>query len=111
LARLLPAPELISPALDDPFFGPNPPRLRWFSVETLAGDEYDQVDVEYNCQESSPRVRLWTRTTQISLPTNLYRAPNCHVFNWQVTLMKQLGTTPDGAPIGQPVSYSTFHGF
>ena len=90
LPRLLPGPELISPALGQRFFGLSQPIiLKWKPVKELAGDEYYQVTVMYNYDESNLYVNYATRDTQFTLPEELYKTPNCHVFNWSVSLMRQ----------------------
>lgn len=110
LPELLPAPQPISPDLGARFSGTSlPVVLRWTSAKSLASDEYYQVLVDYNYGESNPLVKFATRATSLTLPTRLYRTPNCHVFNWQVTLMKKTGVTPDGQSTGQPISYNSLY--
>jgi len=110
LPRLLPAPSLFSPAVGAEFRGSDQAvALRWSSVKILAADEYYEIDVDYNYEEANPLLHLTSRTTEIQLPPDLYQSPNCHVFNWQVTLMKQTGTTSDGKPTGVPLSYRSFY--
>jgi hypothetical protein len=110
LPRLLPEPELIGPPLGTRFTGLNQPiLLQWKPVKQLLKDEYYQVAVDYNDREGNPTVNLTTRQTQITLPERLYRMPNCNVFNWQVTLMRQTGVGEDGQPKGDPVSYSSLY--
>jgi hypothetical protein len=89
LPRLLPGPELLSPALGQRFFGLSQPIiLKWKPVKELAGDEYYQVTVMYNYDESNLYVNYATRDTQFTLPEELYKTPNCHIFNWSVSLMR-----------------------
>jgi hypothetical protein len=83
--------------------------LGWAPASFLAPDEYYQILVDYNYGESNPLVKFATRGTTITLPARLYSTPNCHVFNWQVTLMRKSGTTSDGQPIGEPVSYDSLY--
>jgi hypothetical protein len=110
LPRLLPAPSLIGPPMGAEFRGSDQAvALRWSSVKILAVDEYYEIDVDYNYEEANPLLRFTSRTTEIRLPPNLVQSPNCHVFNWQVTLMKQTGTTRDGKPTGVPLSYRSFY--
>lgn len=110
LERLLPAPELLGPPIGTVFKGPEESiLLRWSEVKPLADDEYYEVEVDYNYQEGNPTVHLSTRETQVLLPGDLYRMPNCRVFNWQVTLMRQTGMTPGGDPLGEPLSYRSFY--
>lgn len=110
LLRLLPAPQLINPELGARFSGTSQPIvLKWTSVKSLSPDEYYLVLVDYNFGESNPQVKFATRGTTLTLPTRLYSTPNCHVFNWQVTLMKKAGVTSDGQPTGQPISYNSLY--
>lgn len=110
LPQLLPAPELVSPALGGRFLGTaGPIVLRWQAVLELAGDEYYAVLVQYDYGESTYDVTLTTRQTQITLPERLYRTPNCGVFNWQVTLMRQTGVDAAGQPAGVPIGYNSLY--
>ncbi len=110
LPRLLPGPELVSPAIGTHFVGLDTPVvLKWKPVRPLAKDEYYQVWVDYNYVEANPSQILTTTETQVTLPENLYKTPNCEVFNWQVTLMRQTGTNPDGTPKGEALSYPSLY--
>lgn len=110
LPRLLPGPELVSPPLAARFQGVDQPIvLQWKPVKELASDEYYEVRVDYNYRENNPSVKFSTRQTEITLPETLYRTPNCHVFNWQVTLKRQTGVGDSGQPKGEPVSYSSLY--
>jgi hypothetical protein len=110
LLKLLPAPELISPTLGARFLGTAQPIvLRWQAVQELAQDEYYAVLVEYDYSETTNDVTLTTRQTQITLPETLYRTPNCGVFNWQVTLMRQTGVDEAGQPTGVPIGYNSLY--
>jgi MG2 domain len=110
LPRLLPGPELISPPLGTRFLGVSQPIvLQWKPVKELAQDEYYAVMVDYNYKEGNPAITLTTQQTQITLPETLYRTPNCHVFNWQVTLMRQTGIDADGQLRGEPISYKSLY--
>jgi hypothetical protein len=110
LPRLLPGPELVSPPLAARFQGLGAPIvLQWKPVKELAKDEYYEVVVDYNYREDNPAVKFTTRQTQVTLPETLYRTPNCHVFNWQVTLKRQTGVYDDGKPKGEPISYNSLY--
>lgn len=105
LPERLRAPELVSPPLGEQFYGPDASIvLQWEPVKELAEDEYYQVFVEYNIVEASPDTFYATRDTQFTLPETHYHLPNCFVFNWQVTLMRQTGVGEDGQPIGEEIS-------
>jgi hypothetical protein len=103
---LLPGPELLGPLLGARFYGTDQPLiLKWQPVKDLTPDEYYQASVDYNYGEGNPSVAFRTRQTQLALPESLYQTPNCGVFNWQVTLMRQTGTGNGGQPISYPSLY------
>lgn len=110
LLKLLPGPELTSPPLGTRFQGlAQPIVLQWSAVKSLASDEYYEVAVDYNDREGNPTVKFTTRETQLVLPEMLYSKPNCHVFNWQVTLMRQTGLNEKGQLVGDPISYNSLY--
>jgi hypothetical protein len=110
LPMLLPAPQLVSPPLGARFLGVDQPIvLQWKPMKELAQDEYYEVKVDYDYRETNTIVALTTRQTQITLPETLYRTPNCHVFNWQVTIKRQTGVDADGQLRGEPVSYTSLY--
>jgi hypothetical protein len=110
LPKLLPGPEQISPPLGARFQGLKQPIiLEWKSVKALAKDEYYEVSVDYNYDESNIGVKFATRQTQLTLPETLYDTPNCLVFNWQVTLKRQTGLDEQGQPIGEALSYHSLY--
>ena len=110
LPRLLPGPELVSPLLGARFQGLGQPIvLQWKPVKELAQVEYYEVDVDYNHVEANPMVRYTTRETHLALPEELYRTPNCQVFNWRVTLKRQTGVDDSGQLRGEPVSYYSLY--
>lgn len=109
LPRLLPAPELISPAMGTSYIGTDEPIvLEWAPLKELAEDEYYEVAVRYAYIEDTPTVRFQTRDTQLTLPDSLYQTPNCSYFNWQVTLKRELGTYQNGEVRGEELSYRSF---
>jgi hypothetical protein len=106
LLDLLPGPELFEPPLGALFYGTDQPIiLHWQPVKVLAPDEYYQVSVDYNYGEGNPSAAFRTGETHFALPERLYRTPNCGVFNWQVTLMRQTGTDRGD----QPLSYASLY--
>ncbi len=110
LPRLQPGPELLSPALGERVMGDSAPVvLRWKPLKELAAGEYYRVKVDYDYSESNTVVVYTTRETQLVLPASLYASPNCGVFNWQVTLMRQTGTDADGQPDGSPLSFPSLY--
>ena len=112
LARQWPAPELLGPPLGAIFLGQAQPIvLQWRPLKELAADEYYEVRVDYNYKEGNPSATFTTRETQLALPESLYQAPNCGVFNWQVTLMRQTGVDKAGQPQGEPISYNSLYSY
>ena len=110
LPKLLPMPQLITPTLGAHFDGNQEPIvLKWRSLKELAQDEYYRVDVQFNYDEASPLYTYATRQTQFTVPKKLYSIPNCHIFNWQVTLMRKTGEDKDGQPVGVALSYSSLY--
>jgi hypothetical protein len=110
LPRLLPTPELVSPALGTRYIGDvGPIVLTWKPVKDLAEDEYYRVKIDYDYAETNTLLYYATRQTAFFLPSELHAIPNCGVFNWQVTLMRQTGVGKDGQPIGEPLSYDSLH--
>ncbi len=110
LIALLPQPRLVSPELGAIFTGLEQPIvLQWEPVKELAADEYYQVTVDYDYEETNFLVKYSTRGTRFTLPEELYHLPNCSVFNWRITLMQQTGVDEDGNPVGQALSYDSLH--
>lgn len=110
LPNLLPMPVLITPTLGAKFVGTQKPiLLKWQALKELAQDEYYQVEVQFNYDEASPLFNYWTRETQFTVPAKLYSIPNCHIFNWQVTLMRKTGEDKDGKPVGVRISYASLY--
>jgi hypothetical protein len=110
LPDLLPPPEPTSPPLGARFVGTEQPVvLEWEPPKELAPDEYYQVAVDFDHFESKTRLEYSVRETSFTLPAELYSTPNCQVFNWQVTLMRQTGTSEDGQPTGEPLSFNSLY--
>ena len=106
LLDLIPAPKLLRPALGARFEGSGQGIvLEWKPVRELGKDEYYEVVLDYNYRESNYKLNYTTRSTNLSVPNELYAYPNCGVFNWQVTLKRQTGTSKDGSPLGEAVSF------
>lgn len=110
LEHLVPAPQLVGPPLGERFVGSaSKIILSWQPAQPLAADEYFQVRVDYNYGEGNPQRAFSTRASSFELPASLYANPNCGVFNWQVTVMRQTGTDESGAPEGEAVSYPSLY--
>lgn len=110
LRRLLPTPELVSPAMGTRYIGDQVPiMLAWKPIKDLAEGEYYRVKVDYDYAETNTSRYYATNGTEFRLPTDLFATPNCAVFNWQVTLMRQTGMDKDGQAVGEPLSYDSLH--
>lgn len=110
LLDYLPPVEIISPEIGVRFTGTAEPIvLEWKPARALADDEYYLVSIDFNYVETNSRRDYVTRETEFLLPEDLYRTPNCSVFNWQVTLMRQTGTTPAGPPEDVPISFNSLY--
>jgi hypothetical protein len=107
LPDLLPAPELRDPPLGAEFRGEIPITLAWDWVRPLEEDEVFVVNVDYNYGEANPQHTYTTRQVSLTLPTSLYRTPNCGVFNWQVSVVRE----DLGAPRGRAVSYDSLYSY
>jgi hypothetical protein len=109
LPDLLPGPDLAGPPLGARFTGTGQPiTLQWQPARTLTPDEYYQVAVDTNYGEANSLVAFRTRETEWTLPESLYRTPNCGVFNWQVTIMRQ---AEGAAGSDQPISHPSLYGY
>ena len=110
LLDLIPAPKLLHPTLGTRFEGSGQGIiLEWQPVRELGKDEYYEVMVDYNYRESNYKLNFTTRSTRILVPKDAYSYPNCGVFNWQVTLKRQSGTSKDGSPLGEAVSFPSLY--
>lgn len=110
LPDLIPPPEALAPEIGARFHGTdNPIILTWKPVRELAKDEYYQVSIDYNYSETNTTVTYATREPQFTMPASLYGRPNCGIFNWEVTMMRQTGQTADGQPEGVPISFSSLY--
>ena len=108
LPDMLPTPRQLSPALGTRYIGADEPIvLTWAPVKELAVDEYYRVKIDFDYKETNTSRYYATWETKFTLPEELYATPNCGVFNWQVTLMRQTGVGEDGQPFGEPISYDS----
>ncbi len=106
-AHLLPGPELVSPALAAQVVGDRQPViLQWKPLRELAADEFYQVSLDFNYGESNPAVYYSVRATQFTVPAKYYVTPNCHIFNWRVTLMRKTAVGEEA--LSHPSLYSYF---
>jgi hypothetical protein len=110
LLDLIPTLKLLRPALGARFEGLGQGIvLEWQPVRELGSGEYYEVIVDYNYRESNYKLNYTTRSTKFIVPKELYAYPNCGVFNWQVTLKRQTGTSKDGSPLGEALSFPSLY--
>lgn len=107
LPDLLPAPRLQGPGLGEAFVGEVPIVLAWDWLRPLAEDEVFLVSVDYNYVEANRLVTYLTRQSRLSLPASLLREPNCQVFNWRVSVVRD-----DGSPAPrEAVSHESLYAY
>lgn len=80
--------------------------LQWEAAGTLAEDEWYALSVRFLAGGVMQYSGTWTKETSWFVPPDLYtRAGQSErVFNWEVTVMKQTGTKPDGGREGVALS-------
>lgn len=104
---LLPAPKLIGPADGQEFAGPDSQIwLSWEPMGVLAEDEWYAVSLRYYASNVIHYAGTWTKETRWLVPRELYQKPDpAHPsYEWDVTLMRQTGTKPDGGREGVALS-------
>lgn len=108
LPDLLPGPRLVRPALGAGFVGETRPiTLAWEPLKDLGQNEVYLVTLSTNYDEGSPSHTYTTRTPTLDVPAELLHQPNCGVFNWDVRLMRIVGTVKDGTPQLEAESYAS----
>ena len=110
LEHLLPGPVLLSPELDHRFTGTSKPIiLTWQPLKDLEKEEYYEIAVDFDNNETTNTVLFFTRETKLTVPVELYSRPNCAVFNWSVVLKHRTGTDAIDRPTGYAVSYPSLY--
>jgi len=102
-----PAPALLIPANGQVFRGVDAIIvLNWASVGILAEDEWYVLSLRYEAQGAAQPPSVWTRTTSWRVPADLYPPSEVErrLLHWDVTVMRQTGTRPDGTPEGVAIS-------
>ncbi len=106
-----PAPKLLSPANEQRFFGdPNAQIwLTWEPVGVLGKDEWYSVSVRYFANGVVNYTGSWEKDARWMLPGTLFMKydPARPGFQWDVTVMKQTSTKPDGSREGVPTSQTS----
>ena len=99
-----PAPALLAPADGEVFRGADEViLLNWASVGILAEDEW--YVLRLRCPLAPPR-SVWTKATSWRVPAELYPPADAasHLFQWDVTVAREMGTAPDGTLEGIAIS-------
>jgi len=80
--------------------------LSWESAEALADDEWYGLSVRFLAGGIMQYSGTWTKETTWIVPRDLYtRAGQVErAFQWDVTIMKQTGSKPDGGREGVPLA-------
>lgn len=80
--------------------------LRWEPVGSLAEDEWYALSLRFRADGVVQYSGTWTKETSWIVPANLYtRAGQTErVFEWDVMVMKETGTRPDGGREGVALS-------
>jgi len=101
------APKLLSPDNGLEIHGSSAQvTLRWESVVSLAEGEWYALSLRFQAGGITQYSGTWTKETSYVVPEELYnKAGNTErVFQWDVTVMRQTGTKPDGGREGTAVS-------
>jgi len=106
-AESTPAPRLIGPEDEARFQGRNTEiLLSWEAVGSLNEDEWYGVSLRYWAENGVKYAGAWLKELRYRVPSELRGKPDPRQpgFQWDVTLMRQTGTKPDGGRDGIPVS-------
>ncbi len=110
------APMLLGPPDGKKFGGgvgmgltsePEVPLLNWMSERLLSEEEWYMVSVRYVAGAGSgQQVTELTRANGYLVPLEMHPPQDAlsHLFEWDVGLVKETGTLPDGAPKVEPIS-------
>ena len=103
VVALLPAPRLTGPDDGQKFTGPDTRIwLSWETEGTLAEDEWYAVSLRYYANEAVQYSGTWTKDTRWLVPRELYQKsdPAHPDYEWDVVVMQQTGTKPNGGREG-----------
>lgn len=101
------APRLLSPGNGLEIAGGDAQiTLRWELTGSLAEDEWYALSLRFRAAGVMQYSGTWTKETGWTVPQELYTkaGQSERVFEWDVTVMKQTGTTADGGRQGTAVS-------
>ena len=102
-----PAPALLSPADGQVFRGADEViALNWASVGILAEDEWYVLRLQYEAQQTAQPPSVWTKATGWRVPADLQPSSEVQsrLLRWNVTIMRQTHTGPEGTPEGIVIS-------
>jgi LysM repeat protein len=105
-----PAPSLLAPADGQVFQGMDTVIvLNWASVGILAEDEWYVLRLRYEAEGAAQLPNVWTKATSWRVPADLYLPSDVEdrLVYWDVTVMRQTHTTPDGTPGGVDISLAS----
>jgi hypothetical protein len=104
---LLPAVQLLSPAEGEQFGGSESQIwLSWQAAGELAQDAWYSVSLRYVANGATQYQGTWQKDTRWRVPAELHQKadPAQPAYLWDVTIMRQTGTRPDGGREGLPIS-------
>jgi hypothetical protein len=80
--------------------------LRWEPAGSLAEDEWYALSLRFQASGITQYSGTWTKETSWIVPKELYTkaGESERVFHWDVTVMKETGTKPEGGREGVTVS-------
>ncbi len=80
--------------------------LNWVSVGILAEDEWYVLRLRYEAEVAAQPPSVWTKTTSWRVPADIYPSPDVEprLLRWDVAVMRQTGTGPDGTAEGVDIS-------
>jgi LysM repeat protein len=102
-----PAPALLSPADGQVFREADAVIvLNWASVGILAEDEWYVLRLEYEAKQTARPPSVWTKATGWRVPADLHPPSEVksRLLHWNVAIMRQTHTGPDGTPEGVAIS-------
>jgi LysM repeat protein len=96
-----PSPNLLLPADGTAYMAVNDTiTLQWASVGTLRSNESYAISIEDLTESSGTKVIDYVTDTKYIVPSTLHPTANIpHIYRWIVYVVRQTGTTKDGAPI------------
>lgn len=105
---LLAAPKLVTPEDGLDFFGKGANIwLSWEPVRPLAEDEWYAVSLRYFASGGTQYTGTWQKETRWRVSPEVFQKydPAHPGYQWDVTVMKQTRTKPDGGRDGEAISH------